>query len=89
MQSKQNPLSYLAVAGGTLLFYMCAIPIADALSTWIQTAIGAKVSKLQYTIAQDQEETADIADRVNGTGSVQAIGFHVAPNEYEVEYEEN
>lgn len=89
MQSKQNPLSYLAVAGGTLLFYMCAIPIADALSTWIQTAIGAKVSKLQYTIAQDQEETADIADRVNGTGSVQAIGFHVSPNEYEVEYEEN
>ena len=89
MQSKQNPLSYLAVAGGTLLFYMCAIPIADALSTWIQTAIGAKVSKLQYTIAQDQEETADIADRVNGTGPVQAIGFHVEPNEYEVEYEEN
>ena len=89
MQSKQNPLSYLAVAGGTLLFYMCAIPIADALSTWAQTAIGAKVSKLQYTIAQDQEETADIADRVNGTGPVQAIGFNVAPNEYEVEYEEN
>ena len=88
MQSKQNPLSYLAVAGGTLLFYMCAIPIADALSTWAQTAIGAKVSKLQYTIAQDQEETADIADRVNGTGPVQAIGFQV-PNEYEVEYEEN
>lgn len=88
MQSKQNPLSYLAVAGGTLLFYMCAIPIADALSAWIQTAIGAKVSKLQYTIAQDQEETADIADRVNGTGPVQAIGFAV-PNEYEVEYEEN
>ena len=46
----------------------------------------AKVSKLQYTIAQDQEETADIADRVNGTGPVQAIGFAV-PNEYEVEYE--
>lgn len=89
MQSKQNPLSYLAVAGGTLLFYMCAIPIADALSTWAQTAIGVKVSKLQYTIAQDQEETADIADRVNGTGPVQAIGFQVAPNEYEAEYEEN
>lgn len=87
-KNKQSPLSYLAVAGGTLLFYMCVIPLADALSTWAQTAIGAKVSKLQYTIAQDQEETADIADRVNGTGPVQAIGFTV-PNEYEVEYEEN
>ena len=86
---KQNKsINPLLVAGGTLLFYMCAIPVADALSTWAQTAIGAKVSKLQYTIAQDQEETADIADRVNGTGTVQAIGFAV-PNEYEVEYEED
>ena len=82
-----SPLSYLTIAGGTLLFYMCALPIADALSTWVQTAIGAKVAKLQYTIAQDQEETADIADRVNGSGPVQTIGFTV-PNEYEVEYED-
>lgn len=86
---KQNKsINPLLIAGGTLLFYMCVIPLADALSTWAQTAIGAKVSKLQYTIAQDQEETADIADRVNGTGPVQAIGFTV-PNEYEVEYEED
>lgn len=45
--SKQNsPLSYLAVAGGTLLFYMCVIPLADALSTWTQAAISAKVAKI-------------------------------------------
>lgn len=88
MQNKQNPLSYLAVADGTLLFYMCAIPIADALSTWVQTAIGAKVSKIQYTVAQDQQETEEIADRINGSGPVHAIGFHVEP-EYEVEYEED
>ena len=85
---KQNPLSYLAVAGGTLLFYMCVIPLADALSTWAQTAIGAKVSKIQYTVAQDQQETEEIADRINGSGTVQAIGFQVSPNEYEVEYED-
>ena len=87
--SKQNsPLSYLAVAGGTLLFYVCAIPIADAISTWIQTAIGAKVAKIQYVAAQDQQETEEIADRINGSGPVQAIGFHVDP-EYEVEDEED
>lgn len=86
--SKQNsPLSYLAVAGGTLLFYMCVIPIADALSTWAQTAIGAKISKIQYTVAQDQQETEEIADRINGSGPIQAIGFQV-PNKYEVEYED-
>lgn len=86
--SKQNsPLSYLAVAGGTLLFYMCVIPLADALSTWAQTAIGAKVSKIQYTVAQDQQEVEEIADRINGSGPIQAIGFQV-PNKYEVEYED-
>ena len=89
MQSKQNPLSYLLVAGGALLFYMCAIPIADALSTWAQTKISSKISKLQYTMVQDQQETEEIADRINGSGPVQAIGFQVEPNEYEVEYEED
>ena len=87
--SKQNsPLSYLAVAGGTLLFYMCIIPLADTLSTWAQTAIGAKVSKIQYTVAQDQQETEEIADRINGSGPVQAIGFQMSQNDYEVEYED-
>lgn len=86
--SKQNKsISPLLIAGGTLLFYMCVIPIADALSTWAQTAIGAKVAKIQYVLAQDQQETEEIADRINGSGPVQAIGFQV-PNEYEVEYED-
>lgn len=86
---KQNKsINPLLVAGGTLLFYMCAIPIADALSTWVQTAIGAKVAKIQYVLAQDQQETEEIADRINGSGPVHAIGFHVEP-EYEVEYEED
>ena len=88
-KNKQNPLSYLLVAGGALLFYMCAIPIADALSTWAQTKISSKISKLQYTMAQDQQETEQIVDRINGSGPVQAIGFQVTPNDYEVEYEED
>ena len=88
-KNKQNPLSYLLVAGGALLFYMCALPLADALSTWAQTAIGAKVSKIQYTVAQDQQETEEIADRINGSGPVKAIGFQLSKNDYEVEYEEN
>lgn len=74
--SKQNKsINPLLVAGGTLLFYMCALPIADAISTLIQTKIGSYVTKIQYVMAQDQEETAEIADRVNGSGAVQAIGF--------------
>lgn len=88
MSKQNNSINPLLVAGGTLLFYMCAIPIADAFSTWVQTAIGAKVAKIQYVLAQDQQETEEIADRINGTGPVHAIGFHVEP-EYEVEYEED
>lgn len=88
MPKQNKSINLLLVAGGTLLFYMCAIPIADALSTWAQTAIGSKVSKIQYTVAQDQQETEEIANRINGSGPVQAIGFQVTPNEYEVEYED-
>ena len=88
MHHKHSPLSYLAVAGGTLLFYMCAIPLIDALSTWAQTAISAKVSKIQYTVAQDQQEVEEIADRINGSGTVQAIGFKIDSNDCEVEYED-
>lgn len=87
--SKQNKsINPLLVAGGTLLFYVCAIPIADAISTWIQTAIGAKVAKIQYVAAQDQQEVEEIADRINGSGPVQAIGFAI-PSEEEDYYEEN
>lgn len=86
---KQNKsINPLLVAGGTLLFYICTIPIADAFSTWVQTAIGARVAKIQYVLAQDQQEVEEIADRVNGSGPVQAIGFQTS-SECEVEYEEN
>ena len=88
MPKQNKSINPLLVAGGTLLFYMCVIPIADAFSTWVQTAIGAKVAKIQYVLAQDQQETEEIADRINGSGPVHAIGLHVEP-EYEVEYEED
>lgn len=88
MPKQNKPINPLLVAGGTLLFYMCAIPIADAFSTWVQTAIGAKVAKIQYVLAQDQQETEEIADRINGSEPVHAIGFQI-PSESEEYYEED
>lgn len=88
MPKQNKSINPLLVAGGTLLFYMCVIPIADAFSTWVQTAIGAKVAKIQYVLAQDQQETEEIADRINGSGSVHAIGFQI-PSESEKYYEED
>lgn len=46
IQKKSSPLSYLFVAGGTLLFYACAFPIIDALSNLAQQAIANKITKL-------------------------------------------
>lgn len=86
---KRHDLHSLLIAGGTLLFYMCAIPIVDAFSTWITNIFNAKSSKIQYMLAQDQEEIEEIATRVNGTGAVQAVGFQVDNDEYEVKYEED
>lgn len=34
-------------------------------------------------MAQDQQETEEISDRINGSGCVQAIGFQVASAEEE------
>lgn len=83
MQKKSSSLSYLFVAGGTLLFYACALPIIDALSNLAQQAIANKISKLQYIMAQDQQETEEIADKINGNGPVQTIGFQIASNSCE------
>lgn len=77
---KNNPL---LIAAGTLLFYSCVLPVADALSGWAQNVIASKVSKIQYTMAQDQQETEEIADRINGSGCIQSIGFQVENEEEE------
>lgn len=88
-KEKKSPLSYLAVAGGTLLFYMCALPIADALSNLVQQSISNKIIKMQYTSAQDQQEIEEIADKINGSGVTQAIGFQIPSDSGEECYEEN
>lgn len=84
---KERKSNALFVAIGTLVFYMAALPIIDAASTFVQTFINSKTVKLQYTLAQDQEEISEIADRVNSNGPVQAIGFQIDSGSCE-QYEE-
>ena len=81
----KDGLIYLGLAVGTLLFYTCVLPICDSLSAWVQQIIANKIAKLQYIMAQDQQETEEIADRVNGSGPVQAIGYQIYSNEGEEE----
>lgn len=80
-QSTPHPL---LIAGGTLLFYMCVLPIADALSSLIQTKIASKTTQTQCTIAKNQQHLEEIANS-NQPNSINAIGFHDNDME-EVEY---
>lgn len=76
-------LKYLGVAAGTLLFYIAGLPVADAIASYIVSSINVKTSKLQYILAQDQKEMEEIADKINGSGPVCAIGFQVDSQEGE------
>lgn len=78
----KNPL---LIAAGTLIFYVAALPLIDSLVSLAQTGIAQKISKIQYNLAQDQKETEEIADRINGSGCVQAIGFDIGNQEMEDE----
>lgn len=84
LSKSNNPL---LIAGGTLLFYMCAIPIADSISAWMQTFFNERITKLQCSIAQNQKQADIISNSENKCSH--AIGFNFPEESYEVEYEEN
>ncbi len=86
--TKNNSLNGVLIAAGALVFYACALPVLDGLSTLARTAIEAKITKLNLNSACDQEEINEIATRVNGGEQTQVIGFSIPSDDMEVEYEE-
>ncbi len=80
-----SPLSYLMVAGGTLLFYMCAIPVADSLSNLMQQAMTNKIVSLQKTQAKLQKELEELGAEPS---CVHAIGFQVDSDEEDYDDED-
>ena len=83
---RKNDLKPLLIAGGTLLFYMCAIPLCDKITEYIASIFNNKITKINYMTAQTTEELEEIANRVNGTQPIKSIGFEIESNEDEVEY---
>ena len=79
-----NALSYLMVAGGTLLFYMCALPVADSLSNLMQQSLTNKILGLQKTQVQLQKDIEEIGAEPTCT---HAIDFQV--DSEEDEYDED
>ena len=61
---------------GGILFVNYAIPILESMTGLIQTKIAEKIQKINYNMAQDEEEIKEIQMRLNSE-PCQAIGFEV------------
>lgn len=73
---------------GGILFVNYVIPILESMTGLIQTKIAEKIQKLNYTMAQDEEEIKEIQMRLNSE-PCQAIGFEVPTMGDEYYYEES
>lgn len=71
----------LAIATGTLVFYMAGIPLIDSVSTYLQNLIGKANVKLMKEIQELQDEEKE-------EEPVRAVGFHVDSEPEEMEWED-
>lgn len=79
----------LQIAGGAILFINIALPLLDSISSLIQSAINAKINRMQIDLELDQREAQAAAETIKPSPQItQAIGFDVGPEpDYEEEYE--
>lgn len=80
---------HLWIAGGAILFINIALPLLDSISGLIQSAINAKINRMQIDLELDQREAQAAAETIKPSPQItQAIGFDVGPEpDYEEEYE--
>ena len=77
----------LWIAGGAILFVNIALPLLDSISSLIQSAINAKINRMQIDLELDQREAQAAAETIKPSPAVtQAIGFSV-PSEPDDEEE--
>ena len=79
----------LWIAGGAVLFINIALPLLDSISSLIQSAINAKINRMQIDLELDQREAQAAAETIKPSPAItQAIGVSVPSEpEYEEEYE--
>ena len=79
----------LWIAGGAILFVNIALPLLDSISSLIQSAINAKINRMQIDLELDQREAQAAAETIKPSPAVtQAIGFSLpSESEDEEEYE--
>ena len=79
----------LWIAGGAVIFINIALPLLDSISSLIQSAINAKINRMQIDLELDQREAQAAAETIKPSPQMtQAIGFRAdSEPEYEEEYE--
>lgn len=76
-------MKYLAVAAGTILFYMGVLPCFDALSNWVQSYCNVKTGRHNVEINKLNVEAQDIQFRAQDQGNTKVIGFQIGGHEDE------
>lgn len=72
-------MNYLLVSAGTLLFYICIIPLADGITNYLNNLLGVANAKLQAKVNE-------ILPPEQEPCSTNVVGFQIPPQE---EYEED
>lgn len=80
MRDDKNGLSHVFVAMGAIAFFVAAVPILDAFSTWMANWFGLKSVKLNHEASKFTEDSSQ--------ENTHAIGFAI-PSGEEEEYIED
>lgn len=76
-------LKYLAVAAGTILFYISVLPCFDALSNWVQSYCNVKTGRHNVEINKLHAEVQNIQSETQDTENTKVIGFQIGGREDE------
>lgn len=74
---------YLLTAVGSVLFVNAALPIIESISGFAQSAINAKISKMQMELEEANAEHQAAVELIspNDNGMAHAIGFSTTNND--------
>ena len=83
----KDHLTPLWIAGGAVLFVSSLLPLCNSIIDLVQSAINAKIGRMQIDLELDQREAQAAAETIKPSPQMtHAIGFDVSP---EPEYEDD
>lgn len=88
--NKRHDFSHLWIAGGAVLFVSSLLPLCGSIVDLVQSAINAKISRMQIDLGLDQREAQAAAETIkpSDASNNSCIGFQIpSETEYEEEYE--